>query len=256
MARINVVCPHCNVSQDEPDAAISTVCRSCNGYFSLEFKQGGRRLKKQRPSRIVHCAQCSSEQKVYEDALSAVCTSCGSHLSIGSYTLEGVVRQRLSTSGDIVFTSSVRYSGPEVRAKSVTVSGWIKARIRATRAILLSKKSEVRGALVAPRIHVLKGADGSSDRVQTDFLEADGALRTGPVYVRQKLLIRKDGFIEASTLTLRDITVEPGGSLSGRLDTTAVPASTDGDDIPVEVVEEEKIERDSGTEAGKLTGSI
>ncbi len=227
MARITVACPHCGTSQDEPDAAISTVCRSCNTYFSLEYKQGGRRLKKQRPSRTVHCAQCNSEQKVYEDALSSVCASCGAHLSIGSYTLEGVVRQRLSTSGDIVFTPSVRYSGPEVRGQTVTVSGWIKARIRAAREIVLSKKSEVRGALVAPLIRILKGAEGEADRVQTDVLEADGILRTGPVYVRQRLVIRKDGYLEATTLTLRDVTVEPGGALSGRLDTTAVPASSD-----------------------------
>lgn len=241
MARITVVCPHCSASQEEPDAAISTVCRNCNAYFSLEYKGSGLRLKKQRPTRIVHCAQCDSEQKVYEDALSAVCTSCGSHLSIGSYTLEGVVRQRLATSGDIVFTSSVRYSGPEVRARTVTVSGWIKARIRATRDILLSKKSEVRGALVAPHIHVLKGAEGSSDRVQTDLLEADGVLRTGPLYVRHKLLVRKDGAIEATTLTLRDITVEAGGGLSGRLDTTAAPISSHEDDPapePAELAEE------------------
>lgn len=239
MARITVACPHCGNSQDEPDAAISTVCRGCNTYFSLEYKQAGLRLKKQRPSRIVHCAQCNSEQKVYEDALSSVCTSCGAHLSIGSYTLEGVVRQRLSTSGDIVFTPSVRYSGPEVRGQTITVSGWIKARIRAAREILVAKKSEVRGALVAPRIHVLKGAEGESERVQTDVLEADGTLRTGPLYVRHRMVIRKDGLIKATTLTLRDITVEPGGALSGRLDTTAVPASADE---PVDPAEDEEAE--------------
>ena len=37
----------------------------------------------------------------------------------------------------------------------------------------------------------------------------------GGSLIYANVMIRKDGLIEASTLTLRDITVEPGGGLSG-----------------------------------------
>ena len=221
--KITVVCPHCGGEQQESSATISTVCHRCKGYFSLEYKSAGRRLKKQRPSRLIRCSQCDAEQKVYEDALSAVCTVCGAHLDIGNYTLEGTVRHRLSTSGDITFGSSVRYVGPEVRAQRVTVSGQIKARIRATQEIVFAKVSEVRGALVAPLIRVLRGADADADRIVADRVEAEGGLRTKLLFARDHVHVLKDGKVAAGTIATPEIVVEAGGAISGRLDTTALP---------------------------------
>lgn len=218
-------------TQQEPAEAISTVCRHCNGYFSLETKgNAGRRVRKQKPSRLIRCPQCESEQKVYEDALSAVCSSCGCHLNIGSYTLEGVVRQRVHTSGDVVFEANVRYSGPEIRGRNVTVSGEIKsARIRALESILLSKKGSVRGALMAPLIRVLRGAETAVDRVRTTLLEADGRINARQIYAREKIHVLSEGIVEAPVLLTHEIIVEPGGSLSGMIDTDTLPPS-DGDE--------------------------
>ena len=223
--RITVTCPHCEAQQQEPAEAISTVCRQCKGYFSLESKSNTtRRVRKQKPSRLIRCPQCESEQKVYEDALSAVCTSCGCHLNIGSYTLEGIVRQRVHTSGDVVFEASVRYSGPEIRGRNVTVSGEIKsARIRAIEAIFLAKKGTVRGALMAPLIRVLRGAETAVDRVRTNLLEADGRLNARQIYAREKIHVLSEGIVEAPVLLTHEIIVEPGGSLSGSIDTDTLP---------------------------------
>jgi len=224
--RITVTCPHCEAQQQEPAEAISTVCRSCKQYFSLEEKgkAAGRRMRKQKPSRLIRCPQCETEQKVYEDALSAVCTSCGCHLNIGSYTLEGIVRQRVHTSGDVVFEPSVRYSGPEIRGRNVTVSGEIKsARIRAAEAIYLNKKGTVRGALIAPLVKALKGAETAVDRIRTHILEADGRINARQVYAREKLHVMAEGSVEAPVILSHEIVVEPGGSLSGTLDTDALP---------------------------------
>ena len=230
--RITVSCPHCQGEQQEPAEAISTVCRHCKRYFSLEAKgaSAGRRLRKQKPSRLIRCPQCETEQKVYEDALSAVCASCGCHLNIGSYTLEGFVRQRVHTSGDVVFESNVRYSGPEIRGRNVTVSGEIKsARIRAAEAIFLNKKGSVRGALMAPLIRVLRGAETAVDRVRTNLLEADGRINARQIYAREKIHVLSEGNVEAPVLLTHEIIVEPGGSLSGHIDTDTLPPS-DGDE--------------------------
>ncbi len=223
--RIVVTCPHCQGEQQEPAEAISTVCRHCNQYFSLEAKgNSGRRLRKQKPSRLIRCPQCETEQKVYEDALSAVCSSCGCHLNIGSYTLEGFVRQRVHTSGDVVFEANVRYSGPEIRGRNVTVSGEIKsARIRAIEAIFLNRKGSVRGALMAPLIRVLRGAETAVDRVRTNLLEADGRLKARHIYARSKIHVLPEGNVEAPVILTHEIIVEPGGSLSGALDTDTLP---------------------------------
>ena len=238
--KILVDCPHCGHQQKESPAAISTVCRGCKQYFSLEYKPGtGRRLRKQRPSRLVRCSSCNSEQKVFEDALSAVCGSCGAHLTIGNYALEGVVRQRLSTSGNIVFGPSVRYSGPEVRGQNITIGGRIKARLRAVEEIVFARKSEVKGSVIAPLIRVLRGADAVVDRVQTRLFQAEGDLKAKQIFAREKIEIGKEGRVEGVALITREIVVEPGGALSGRLDTTAVPISDeDGENDGEEAVAE------------------
>jgi len=222
-----VACPHCSATQQEPVGVVSTVCRACSGHFSLEEKEGaGPRTKKTKtkPSRLVRCTQCENQQKVYEDALSAVCTACGAHLEIGSYTLEGVVRQRVQTEGDITFAAGSRYVGPEARGRTVTVAGRVQARVRAAVELVFAKKGEITGPAAAPTIRVAPGAEAVGGHIAAGLLKVEGGLKAKEVYGRTRIEVVKGGHLDAETLVARELSVAPGGVLQGRLDTTAAPA--------------------------------
>jgi cytoskeletal protein CcmA (bactofilin family)/DNA-directed RNA polymerase subunit RPC12/RpoP len=224
MKKEKVACPHCGHEQDEAPGVISTNCRNCGKYFPVQLARKKQAVRMPKTSRSIICFQCGSEHKVIPDALSTQCPECSTYLNLKNYDLSGACKEIIHTYGTVRFQPGCHYRGPEVRAKSVEISGRVEAHISAETHIILKKEVRVGGRLSAPDLQVETRTQANVGRLRIGTLQVSGILESEEVHAARSIFIKPGGVLIAKKILAPELHVEEGGGCHGAFVTTLPPA--------------------------------
>ncbi|MCS7064382.1 MAG: hypothetical protein NZM04_10180 [Methylacidiphilales bacterium] len=208
-----VRCPYCGHQQYEPVGGVSTMCRSCGKYFSLEELGNKKRIQPVvRQDREVVCEKCEHQQRVAQGALSTFCERCGAYINLRNYEIAGISREKIETHGDAIFEAGCNYRGTHVIAYRVTVQGYVHSRITARKELMIGEGGKVRGSLATPILHVCRGGLARSARIDVNTLEIEGEVEVDDCRA-QTVCVGKHGQLKALRLWADTVRVVSGGTL-------------------------------------------
>jgi cytoskeletal protein CcmA (bactofilin family) len=221
-----VTCPHCGHRQFEPVGGVSTTCRNCGKYFSLEItKPQKRKNTVVRNEREVKCDLCNYVQRTPIGALSTFCQNCGAYMNVRNYDISGISREKVETYGDAIFNAGCNYRGNLVVAYRITVRGYVYSRINAKKELLIEEGGKVRGSIYTPFLNILKGGLTRSNRIEAKTLEIEGEIEADEC-VANEVRIGKQGILKARHLIAESLHILSGGTFFGDF-TTQNLASAD-----------------------------
>jgi cytoskeletal protein CcmA (bactofilin family) len=221
-----VTCPHCGHQQFEPVGGVSTTCRSCGKYFSLEVVTPKKRKETLvRHEREIQCDICQHRQSIPLGALSTFCENCGAYMNVRNYDISGISREKVETYGDAIFDTGCNYRGTHVIAYRVTVRGYVYARISAKKELIIEEGGKVRGSLQVPFLYVLKGGLARSSRIETKILEIEGEIEVDEC-IAHEVRIGKHGHLKARHLAAETLHVVSGGTLTCDFSTLNIAQDT------------------------------
>lgn len=198
-ALTEIVCPHCQSTQSEPEGAISTNCRSCGRYFKLGSAKGPRATRAPKANREVFCVKCGAPNLVASAALSTQCIRCSHYLELGDKVVKGVHTSKLYAYDDVLFAEGCFFKGMEATGRRLEVRGKVFSRLRATAEIIAVSGAQISGELHALVVRIERGA-----KVTVQTLECARLLVSGEVEI-------------SGTLTASEIILSDGATFSGKL---------------------------------------
>lgn len=147
-----VVCPHCGHQQAEPRLAISSNCRQCGQYFSVqELLHPARKTRTKTPDqKRVNCFDCGVEQDVPAAAKSAMCKRCSSYIDLQDYTINNAVSKNFKTKGRFVVEGKGYVFNTEVVAREIVVHGRVIGKLVAEQSLTLYSSAEIKGTFRTP----------------------------------------------------------------------------------------------------------
>ncbi|MCE0485228.1 MAG: hypothetical protein LV479_13455 [Methylacidiphilales bacterium] len=197
--QVEVTCPHCQATQNEPEGAISTNCRACGKYFKLGTARGTRAPRAPKANREVFCVKCGAPNLVASAALSTQCIKCSHYLELGDKVVKGVHTGKLYAYDDVLFAEGCFFKGMEATGRRLEVRGKVFSRLRATAEIVAVAGAQISGELHALVVQIERGA-----KVTVQTLECARLLVSGEVEI-------------SGTLTASEIILSDGATFSGRL---------------------------------------
>ena len=217
--KIEVACPECGCTQWESENFLSTVCRGCGSYFkSTRGSEDSRRKVKRKviEKRELSCAECGALQEVAVEAQSSTCLSCGRHLELGHREILGEHLGNISLEGELRIGPKGNYGGSRARAARIILEGRSSGFLEAPEFLRVAGQTRIRSGASGGRLEIQPGAAlECGDRI--DFAEGriEGELRCPVARFTGPLTIGPKGRVVASKIQYRELTVEPGGRVTG-----------------------------------------
>jgi endogenous inhibitor of DNA gyrase (YacG/DUF329 family) len=224
MARIHrteVTCPHCGSSQSEPQAAVSTYCRSCGKHFDIgtaarsapvaRVPASGSRV----PGKRVHCYKCRGEHGVSHFAKTTLCPSCGTFIELGNLTISANASRPVDIRGHLDIRSGANLNNSWVVCRSAEIEGTLTGTLLCEEGLVLSGPGRLSFRAYAGDVLVTKNV-----RVEMGFplvttlLDVRGAL-SGPVLCAGLVRVHKGAEL-IGEVHARSLIVEKGATFRGR----------------------------------------
>lgn len=235
-SQVEVSCPHCHCSQEEPVGAISTNCKACGRYFKVGAPREQRVNRTVKATREVFCVKCGAPNLVATAALSTQCIRCLHYLELGDKVVRGVQTGKLYAYDDVVFAEGCSFKGMEATGRRIEVRGKVFSKLRATAEIVAFPGAQISGELHAPVIVVERGAkvkvqtidcarlmvsgevEVSGMLVATEIIFKDGATFMGQLHMPEgKLNIEKGVTTQMDSITCRELMVDGRMTLGSSL---------------------------------------
>ena len=194
--QLEVTCPHCQATQNEPVGAISTNCKACGRYFKLN--QGLPRDDRapartnppvNKPTREVFCIKCGAPNMVAEQALSTQCIRCLHYLELGDKVVRGVQTGKIYAYDNVVFAEGCSFKGMEANGRRIEVRGKVFSKLRATAEIVAFAGSHLSGELHAPVVRIEPGAKVKVQTIECARLRVAGELEISGVLEATEILL-------------------------------------------------------------------
>ena len=198
-AQKEVICPHCQATQNEPAGAISTNCRACSRYFKVDNVRSQRVARAPKANREVICIKCGAPNLVASAALSTQCIRCQHYLELGDKIVRGVQTGKLFAYDDVLFAEGCSFKGMEATGRRIEVRGKVFSKLRAAAEIVAMDGSQLSGELYAPLVRIENGAKVKVQTIECGRLQVSGEVEIS-------------GILEATEVILSD-----GASFTGRL---------------------------------------
>lgn len=209
-----VVCPHCQSTQVEPESAISTNCRACGKYFKVGVVRELRAQRAPKANREVICVKCGAPNLVASAALSTQCIRCLHYLELGDKIVRGVQTGKLFAYDDVVFAEGCSFKGMEATGRRIEVRGKVFSKLRAVSEIIAMGGSQLSGELYAPLVRVETEAKVKVQTIECGTLLIGGELEvSGSIEASEIILSHGAKFI--GRLQLPDVTlrIEAGAKM-------------------------------------------
>jgi len=196
--QLEVSCPHCHATQNEPAGAISTNCRACGRYFKLNLpvrdKDKDDRAARSnaaiaKASREVYCIKCGAPNLVAEAALSTQCIRCLHYLELGDKVVRGVQTGKLYAYDDVLFAEGCSFKGMEATGRRIEVRGKVFSKLRATAEIVAFAGAQLSGELHAPVVRIEPGAKVKVQTIECARLRVAGDLEISGVLEATEILL-------------------------------------------------------------------
>lgn len=223
IAKVEVTCPECGSVQKESENFLSTVCRGCGAYFKSPQGGGGGRRKVKRKAiekRELSCADCGALQEVAVEAQSSTCLACGRHLELGHREILGEHLGNISLEGELRIGPKGNYGGSRARAARIILEGRSSGFLEAPEFLRVSGQARIRSGASGGRLEIQPGAVlECGDRVDFASGVIEGELRCPAATFRGALKIGPGGFLSAGKIGFQELSVEPGGRVTGWAET-------------------------------------
>lgn len=239
IAKIEVNCPECGAAQWECENFLSTVCRGCGSYFKSPRVSGeGRRKVKRKviEKRELSCADCGSVQEVAVEAQSSTCLACGRHLELGHREILGEHLGNISLEGELRIGPKGNYGGSRARAARIILEGRSSGFLEAPEFLRVAGQARIRAGASGGKLEIQPGAGlESGDRLEFFSGRIEGELRCPVVHFSGPLSIGPGGSLVAGKIHFQQLTVEPGGKISGWAETQP-PVRTSAETLPAKII--------------------
>jgi cytoskeletal protein CcmA (bactofilin family) len=192
---LEVTCPHCHATQNEPVGAISTNCRACGRYFKLADAAREDRTPARvvvpvaKANREVFCIKCGAPNLVAEQALSTQCIRCLHYLELGDKVVRGVQTGKLYAYDDVLFAEGCSFKGMEATGRRIEVRGKVFSKLRATAEIVAFAGAQLSGELHAPVVRIEPGAKVKVQTIECARLRVAGELEISGVLEATEILL-------------------------------------------------------------------
>jgi cytoskeletal protein CcmA (bactofilin family) len=161
--KVQVACPHCGHRQAESRLAISTNCRKCRQYFSLEKKpkaparQRASVKPKSGAERRITCFDCGTELTVAVNAESTMCKRCSSYVDLKDYRIDGSVSKNFKTKGTFTIETKGYLFNTETTAEHVILKGRVLGKLDARGSLTIHSGAQIKGSFEAGKLIIPSG---------------------------------------------------------------------------------------------------
>lgn len=160
-----VTCLSCGHVQEEPEAAYSTVCKSCKQHFRIgEAEAPARPRAKTKAStpepqafRQVTCFNCGTVLDVPLAAQSTMCKRCSSHLDLRDYKIDSAVSRNFRTKGRFVIEQGGYLFNTDSIAGNVTLKGRLLGKLKAEGNFEIYSSAQIKGQFQAGNLVIPAG---------------------------------------------------------------------------------------------------
>ncbi len=160
--KVQVTCPHCGHRQAESRLAISTNCRQCRQYFSVEKKTDAPRRRQTAAEprtelRRITCFDCGTELDVAVNAESTMCKRCSSYVDLKDYRIDSAVSKNFKTKGTFVIEPKGYVFNTETIAEHAVIKGRFLGKLDARSSLTLHSGAEIKGSFTAAKLIIPAG---------------------------------------------------------------------------------------------------
>ena len=161
--KVQVACPHCGHRQAESRLAISTNCRKCGQYFTVEKKAAApaRQRAPAKPKTAEHrritCFDCGTELEVATSAESTMCKRCSSYVDLKDYRVENAVSKNFKTKGVFVIEPKGYLFNTETVAQHAVIKGRFLGKLDAPGSLTIHSGAQIKGSFTTGKLIVPAG---------------------------------------------------------------------------------------------------
>lgn len=219
--KTQVACPHCGHRQAESRLAISTNCRQCGQYFSLE-KKAAPPARKRAPAkpkteqRRIICFDCGTELNVAVNAESTMCKRCSSYVDLKDYRIDSAVSKNFKTKGTFVIEPKGYLFNTETIAEHAVVKGRLLGKLDARGSLTVHTGAQIKGNFSTGKLIIPAGDHFRWPQpIRTEAMDIAGELAadivvTGVAHLRNTARL-------FGNVTARNLVVEAGAVVVGKL---------------------------------------
>jgi cytoskeletal protein CcmA (bactofilin family) len=160
------------------------------------------------------CFECRHKFKVSRSSRSANCPKCGSHISLEDVEINMNSSQPIKTRGDVLIRKRGHLSTDVIQCRDLRCQGLFEGNVHASGDAIFRATCTIVGEIHCRRFIIEKGADVTFIKVvRAEEVEIQARV-TGTIISSGPLLIRSGGCVNGD-VTVRSISIEPGGELNG-----------------------------------------
>lgn len=180
--KVQVACPHCGHRQAESRLAISTNCRKCGQYFSVEKKARAPVRKRARTEpkteqRRITCFDCGTELNVAVGAESTMCKRCSSYVDLKDYRIENAVSKNFKTKGTFVIEAKGYLFNTETIAEHAIIKGRFLGKLDARGSLTIHSGAQIKGSFTTSKLVIPAGNHFRwPERIQAKAMDIAGEL--------------------------------------------------------------------------------
>jgi cytoskeletal protein CcmA (bactofilin family) len=154
--KLLVACPHCGHSQEEPRAAVSTVCKKCRRNFRVKeaLNPAPKAPEVAFERKRITCFECGKELEVPVSAQSSMCKWCSRHIDLQDYRITSAVSKNFKTKGAFALEATGYLFNTETIVGDAIIKGRFLGKLVAERTLAIYSTAEIKGSFTTGRLIV------------------------------------------------------------------------------------------------------
>lgn len=237
--KATVTCPHCGNQQAESRLVISTNCRKCGQYFSVEKAAAAPPRARasrtpNRPERRIACFECGTELVVPLDAESTMCKRCSRYVDLKDYRIDSSVSKNFKTRGTFTVEPKGYLFNTETVADHVVLKGRMLGKIQGLTSLTIYSGAEIKGSFTTGNLIIPAGEHFRwPEPIELPRMEISGELVadirvSGVVFLRSGArlfgnVVATNLVVESGAVLVGDLKL--GQDFAGELSAAAVSAA-------------------------------
>lgn len=218
---VQVACPRCGYTQQEPRTAYSSVCKNCHQHFRLEdvLRPSAKSAKVVIEQRRIKCFQCGTELEAPRAAASTMCKRCSGYVDLSDYRITQTISKNYRTHGWVVVEEKGFLLNTDTLAGEAVIKGRVIGKLVAEGNLEIHSTANIKGQFSAGRIIIPAGQHFRwPESLNAGGFELAGELAANLVSsgtVLLKSTARLFGNVEAANLVVESGAVFVGGAKVG-----------------------------------------
>jgi cytoskeletal protein CcmA (bactofilin family) len=154
--KLSVACPHCGHLQEEPRAAISTVCKKCCRNYQIKeaLNPAPKSVEAVFERKRIMCFECGKEVEVPVRAQSSMCKWCSGYIDLQDYRITNAVSRNFKTKGAFTLEATGYLFNTQTIVGDAIIKGRFLGKLVAERSLVIYTTAEIKGSFSSGRLIV------------------------------------------------------------------------------------------------------